>query len=383
IGPALNLRNLLHMEDIILDAGARQILEKWDCALAAAGPDGQARVCYYDDFVLMAFDVVSSLSFGQAYRSLTTGERHIIDLTRQCIKVTFMEMGAPIMKYRPFKWLAGSLYAQADKLFEFTSKIIKTRKQLLASGAEKPKDILQSFIDAEDPESKVRMTPSEVQTEVIVSAIAGSDTTSLTLSWTLHLLLLHPQCLRRVTDEVRAAFAAGHTIRYEEAKEKLPYLEACLYESMRLRSVAGNIPRIVPPGGMTFQGHLIPGGYSCAVSIAAVSINKDVWERPHAFDPERFIANPDNKRAVLTFSSGVRICPGRFLAWWEMVTAMANIFNAYDLSLPDDALFTPDRLDANGQPVTMSEYHGITRFPKYPARDCVVVISKRPPAGDK
>ncbi|KAJ2764973.1 hypothetical protein IWQ57_004965 [Coemansia nantahalensis] len=257
---------------------------------------------------------------------------------------------------------------------------IEARKQLLASGAERPADILQSFIDAEDPESTVRMTPSEVQTEVVFNVVAGSDTTSLTLSWTLHLLLLHPQCLRRVTDEVRAAFAAGHTITYEEAKEKLPYLEACLYESMRLRPVTSNMPRVVQPGGMTVQGHFIPGGYSCAVSIAVVNINKDVWERPHAFDPERFIANPDNKRVVLTFSAGVRVCPGRFLAWWEMTTVLANILNAYDLSLPEDALFTPDRLDANGQPVTMPEYHGITRFPKYPARDCVAVISKRPVA---
>ncbi|KAJ2792000.1 hypothetical protein H4R21_006231, partial [Coemansia helicoidea] len=44
IGPALSLRSLLHMEDIILDTGARQLLAKWNRAIAAAGPGGQVRV---------------------------------------------------------------------------------------------------------------------------------------------------------------------------------------------------------------------------------------------------------------------------------------------------------------------------------------------------
>ncbi|KAJ2759352.1 hypothetical protein IWQ57_006577, partial [Coemansia nantahalensis] len=226
VGPALSLRSLLHMEETILDAGARQLLAKWDCALASAGPDGQVRVCYYDDLVMMAFDVISSLSFGESHRSLTTGDRSIINWVQQTIRLMFFQMAAPIIKHRPFRWVIGTQHAHVDRFFTYAMDRIKTRKQLLASGAEKPKDILQSFIDAEDPESKVRMTPSDVQTEVIVNAVAGSDTTSLSLSWTIHLLLLHPQCLRRVTDEVRAAFAAGHTITYEEAKEKLPYLDA-------------------------------------------------------------------------------------------------------------------------------------------------------------
>ncbi|KAJ2716830.1 hypothetical protein H4R19_000393 [Coemansia spiralis] len=365
------------MEPTILSAGSDQLLTKWNQAIDMAGPDGRTRVCFFEDLMLMAFDVMTSLSFGQAHRSLTTGERHVLDMVRQCLMLVFLEEFAPIVKHPLVNWLIRPIHAQVDKFFAFIMDNINARRRLLESGAEKPKDILQEFLDAEDPDSKVHMTPSQVRTEAIVNVVAGSDTSALTLSWTLHLLMLHPHCLKLVVDEVRSAFPAGHTIRFEEAKEKLPYLEACLYESMRIRPVAGNLPRVIPSGGATFQGHFIPGGYSCAVSIAVVNSNKDAWANHDVFDPERFLDNPDNKRKMVTFSAGVRICPGRHLAWWNMTTALANIINSYDIALPDDALFTPNKLGANGQPVIMPERYNIIRFPKHPKRDCVALISKR------
>ncbi|KAJ2773307.1 hypothetical protein IWQ57_001360 [Coemansia nantahalensis] len=383
IGPALSQRNLLHMESLLHAAGVGQLLAKWDKAIAAAGPAGRVRVCYFDDFLLMAFDVMTLLSFGQMRRSLTTGDHKIVNWVRHCVQLMFLQMVAPVICHRPFTWIFGRLYGQVGQFFAFGMSAIDSRKQLLASGAEKPKDILQSFIDAEDVDAKTRMTPSEVRTETILQLMAGADTSALTLCWTLHLLLLHPQCLRRVTDEVRAAFAAGHTITYEEAKEKLPYLEACLYESLRLRPVTSNLPRRVQTGGAYFQDHFIPGGYSCVVSLSAANMNTGAWDQPHVYDPERFLDKPDNKRKLLTFSTGVRICPGRHLAWLEVTTGLANVLGAYDIELPEDARFTPGRLDSKGQPVIMPGYHGITSFPRYPDRDCNAIISKRPSTCDK
>ncbi|KAJ2716832.1 hypothetical protein H4R19_000395 [Coemansia spiralis] len=382
IGPALNLRNLLQMESTIHAAGPGQLLAKWDQAIAAAGPDGQVRVCYFDDFLLMAFDVMTLLSFGQARRSLTTGDRKIVNWVRQCVQVMFLEMVMPVIRHRPLKWVFGRLYGDVDHFFAFAMDAIGARKQSLRDGGDKPNDILQSFIDAEDPEAKIHMTPSEVRTETILQLMAGADTSALTLCWTVHLLLLHPQCLQRAVDEVRGAFAAGHTVTYEEAKEKLPYLEACFYESLRVRPVTSNLPRRVQPGGAFFQGHFIPDSYSCTVCLAAANMNTGAWEQPHVFDPDRFLDNPENKRKLLTFSTGVRICPGRHLAWWEITTGLANVLNAYDIALPDDARFRPDRLDSKGQPAIMPGYHGVTSFPRYPTRDCIAIISKRP-AADK
>ncbi|KAJ1726737.1 hypothetical protein LPJ72_006229, partial [Coemansia sp. Benny D160-2] len=63
-----------------------------------------------------------------------------------------------------------------------------------------------------------------------------------------------------------------------------------------------------------------------------------VWENPTDFDPDRFMG-PDAAsrfKDVLTFSSGVRICAGRFLATAEMYTTLANLILRYDFKYPAD-----------------------------------------------
>ncbi|KAJ1897225.1 hypothetical protein LPJ66_003510 [Kickxella alabastrina] len=195
--------------------------------------------------------------------------------------------------------------------------------------------------------------------------------------WTIHLLLMHPQYYSRVVGEVRAAFDRDHIINYSEAKTSLPFLEACIYETLRLAPVATTMPRFISPGGATLHGHFIPEGYNCTVSITGVNNNPEVWERSYEFYPERFLDNEANKRIVLTFSAGVRVCPGKNLAWMEMQSTLANIFNRYNLEIPADSLFTPDRVDNNGLPILMPCTVATTTVPQHPERDCNVLISMR------
>ncbi|KAI8323700.1 cytochrome P450 4F12 [Martensiomyces pterosporus] len=377
VGPALSLASLRKMEPTILAAGVQQLLDKWNTAIEQS-PSGKAKVCYGQDFPLMTFDVIGSLGFGKAHRSLTTGNLTVTRWVKQTTNLTAAQMAIGELKWLPFsRLLIKFMCRDVDEFFAFANQSIDERKQLLAEGAAKPNDILQAYIDAEDPESKIKMTQSQITSEVILTFAAGAETSSSTLTWTTHLLMLHPQHYKRAVDEVRSNFDKDHLITFDEAKEKLPFLEACIYESMRMRSATPALPRVVPPGGVTLQGHFIPEGYTCMVATPAANMNKDAWDQPHIFNPERFISNEENKRNILTFSSGVRICPGRHLAWVEMLATLANLFNAYDFALPEDALFTPDILDKHAQPVIMPQNTDITNRPKFPERDCQVVISKR------
>ncbi|KAI8325385.1 hypothetical protein GQ54DRAFT_301858 [Martensiomyces pterosporus] len=54
---------------------------------------------------------------------------------------------------------------------------------------------------------------------------------SNTLTWTIHFLMLHPQHYKRVVDEVQSSFDNDHLITFDEAKEKHPFMEVCVYES--------------------------------------------------------------------------------------------------------------------------------------------------------
>ncbi|KAJ1949362.1 hypothetical protein FBU59_001177 [Linderina macrospora] len=382
IGPALGMASLRKMEPKILAAGIVPLVKKWG-ALADAAENGEAKVSYFYDFSMMTFDVIGTLGFGNMHRPvLTSDNRQIVRWVNRAFELMFFEAILPFLKHSPFNRILRSLYQDSRDFITFGNAAIKQRKQELdnideAHGDEKPADILQSLIDAEDPESKVRMTPGQVTSENIITLMAGTDTTSNSLSWAIHLLLLHPKYHRRAVEEVRSQFAPGHIITFDEAKASLPYLEACVYETLRLRPVSGNLPRIIPRGGVVIQGHFIPEGFSCSVCLAGANMNPDTWKRPHVFYPGRFVDSDYNKHQVLTFSAGVRVCPGRNLAMVEIMTTLANVLSNFDLRLPEDSLFKPDIRDEHGHPIVMPRSNAVTSAPTFPDRDCNVIISRR------
>jgi cytochrome P450 len=125
---------------------------------------------------------------------------------------------------------------------------------------ENHKDILQSLIDIEDPETGAKLNCSEIVDECLVLLLGGMGNTAITLTWTFYEIIRHPEILELITTEIINSFPnLKEPITYEVAKRDLKYLEAAILESMRMHpAVAGSLPRQVPQGGLTVNGHYIP-----------------------------------------------------------------------------------------------------------------------------
>ncbi|KAJ1945455.1 hypothetical protein GGF37_001693 [Kickxella alabastrina] len=65
--PSMSLANLKQMELIILDAGTKQVFNKWDWDIEKSADKQRARICYHGDFMFMTFDIISTLGFGQTH----------------------------------------------------------------------------------------------------------------------------------------------------------------------------------------------------------------------------------------------------------------------------------------------------------------------------
>ncbi|KAJ2600364.1 hypothetical protein H4R99_003359 [Coemansia sp. RSA 1722] len=113
-----------------------------------------------------------------------------------------------------------------------------------------------------------------------------------------------------------------------------------------------------------------------AVNLAGANHHQEAWENPRAFIPERFIADPDAKKNVFAFSFGPRSCPGRNLAIRELLVLFSNMLKNYDFEIPKNSLFKPDVLDKHGNPQVMPSVQNLIFGPKYPDRDCRVIIRK-------
>ncbi|ORX65821.1 cytochrome P450 [Linderina pennispora] len=376
IGPAFTQGSLQSMEPTIMECGVLAIKKKWDKLIGDYR--GSAKINYSLDFSLTTFDVISALGYGQRFHALENNKSKIVNWVVWYNWLAILKAAIPSITEFPLSLISRPLLKSRKEFVDFGNAAAEHRREQIRQGQKVPNDILQALIDGEDPESKAKMTPSQVTAENIGILIGGTDTTSLTMTWTLHYLMLYPECYRKAVEEVRSVFAPDHLIGYSEGRSQLPYVEACIYESMRIRAVSGVIlPRVVPPGGATFQGHFIPAGKTIGVNVAGMNHHQSLWKDSKRFMPERFIDNPKLKQQVMTFSTGVRICPGRALAWIEMITIFANLLKDYDFSLPEGALYGPDKTDKSGLPVVMPRTHALTVGPKNPERDCNVIVTKR------
>ncbi|ORX70572.1 cytochrome P450 [Linderina pennispora] len=363
LGPYFNPVYLGKMEPAILKHGYLALKNAWEERIAHS-PNGKISINYMKDFALATFDTIGALAFGQEFNGLKHNNDDVAKWASATIILHGTRAAVPLTKYFPFSLLLRPLEAKFKRLSEFCDKAIASRKELLRVGAEKPVDLLQAFIDAEDPESKTTMDDLQVKVESIVAMSAGSDTSSVSLTWTIFLLMVHPEIYAKARDQVRSNFPVDHVITYAEARSKLSFVKACLYESLRLCPVGGGyLPRVSPPGGITLQGHFIPPGMEIYVNFPGVSHHASAWTDPLKYDPARFLNNDEAHRNLFTFGPGVRMCPGRHLAKIEMLTILSNMLKDFDMALPEDYTHLgPDILDAN--------VHILVTEPVDPKRDC-------------
>lgn len=120
------------------------------------------------------------------------------------------------------------------------------------------KDICRHLL-AEDPEVDCVFNETQLNSNANLIVIAGSDTTSSTLTQTFRQLCKNRQVLRRLQAEVDAAWAKDGTLGVAETRN-LPYLNAVVNEGLRVcHPVPGGNPAVAPPEGLTIKGVFIPG----------------------------------------------------------------------------------------------------------------------------
>ncbi|KAM3237232.1 hypothetical protein P3L10_012261 [Capsicum annuum] len=154
-----------------------------------------------------------------------------------------------------------------------------------------------------------------VPTFVRAMQSAGTDTTIVTLTWTLSLLLNNYEALKKAQDELDIHVGKNRWVQESDLKN-LVYLQAIVNESLRLYSAA---PLLLPHEsieGCVVCGYDIPKGTRLLVNIWKFHYDPDIWPNPHEFKPERFLTTHKdvnvrgNHFELMPFGRGRRMCPG-------------------------------------------------------------------------
>lgn len=110
---------------------------------------------------------------------------------------------------------------------------------------------------------KPEFTEDDMTGMAAANIAAGSDTTAISLRAILWYLLKNPGCKQRLVEEIDDRQRNGQLsdpVLLEEAND-MPYLQAVIYEALRLHPAVGmSLPREVPFGGATLGGRFLPAG---------------------------------------------------------------------------------------------------------------------------
>lgn len=168
--------------------------------------------------------------------------------------------------------------------------------------------------------------------------LAGVDTTSNTLTWTLYHLSKNPEIQAALHKEVVGVVPPGQVPQHKDFA-RMPLLKAVIKETLRLYPVVPANSRIMDKE-IEVDGFLFPKNTQFVFCHYVVSRDPSSYSEPESFQPYRWMkksehAIPRNQHPFgsVPFGYGVRACLGRRIAELEMQLLLTRLIQHYEVVL--------------------------------------------------
>ncbi|KAI9598644.1 cytochrome P450 [Syncephalis fuscata] len=272
--------------------------------------------------------------------------RMMSTVTRDAARTSLMKRVLPTTISR----LLTRLITDMDKNIKVADEIIapeiiKRRQEMDKLGDDyvAPNDMLSWIADVLDDNGNM-YNPIIVARRSMQIAFASVTTTS---TFTLHFLndvagySEYRKKLQEEQDEIIRLYGDNIT---PDALKQMPFLDACVRESLRLNSGAGGSLRLAMDNVQLKNGYYIPNGKSSLFFHGQeVHAAKDLYGTdPTAFNPYHHYKAGDvaatstkpttGNDSFIVFGLGHHTCPGRFLAVMAIKMVAAHALRRYDFS---------------------------------------------------
>lgn len=202
--------------------------------------------------------------------------------------------------------------AATARLRAVVMEVVERRRR--ADGGEA--DLLGLLLRSGDPHTGAPLSDEQVRDEVVNVLFAGTETTGNALAWVWHELAHRTDLVQRIRegDQGLAERVALETLRLHPP----PWLV-----SRRARCA------------VRLGAHVIPSGAQVLFSPYAVQRDPANFSAASAFDPDRWLAERDEKgtrTAFLAFGVGRQNCIGKGFALLEMTTVITTVLNRFRLA---------------------------------------------------
>nr|CDO19469.1 CYP2D15 [Canis lupus familiaris] len=305
-------------------------------------------------------NVISSLTYGRRFEYDDPRLLQLLELTQQALKQDsgFLREALnsiPVLLHIP--GLASKVFSAQKAIITLTNEMIQEHRKT-RDPTQPPRHLIDAFVDEiEKAKGNPKTSFNEENLCMVTSDlfIAGMVSTSITLTWALLLMILHPDVQRRVQQEIDEVIGREQLPEMGD-QTRMPFTVAVIHEVQRFGDI---VPLGVPhmtSRDTEVQGFLIPKGTTLITNLSSVLKDEKVWKKPFRFYPEHFLDAQGHfvkHEAFMPFSAGRRVCLGEPLARMELFLFFTCLLQRFSFSVPA------------GQPRPSD--HGVFTFLKVPA----------------
>lgn len=305
---------------------AEQLMLKWE-RLNADDEIDVAR-----DMTGLTLDTVGLCGFDFRFNSFYREDFHpFIGALTRTLETSMMQRQLPLEDIT-----LRSRFKQQDEDVSYMNAlvddIISERRR---SGGEQ-NDLLNFMLAGKDKVTGEGLSDENIRFQINTFLIAGHETTSGLLSFTMYYLLKNPDVLAKAYAEVDAVL--GHDVAQPPTIAqigKLDYVRAILSESLRLWPTAPAFSLAPFKDEMVAGKYPLKKGSYITVLLPMLHRDKSVWgEDAEVFNPDNFSREAEATRpayAYKPFGNGQRACIGRQFAMQEAILVLGMILQRFQL----------------------------------------------------
>ncbi|OBT64722.1 hypothetical protein VE03_05892 [Pseudogymnoascus sp. 23342-1-I1] len=208
---------------------------------------------------------------------------------------------------------------------------------------EKPTEVrgdLLDYLRQKQLKDSTIMNEREVMNNILIFFIGAVDTNSTALRAIFYYLVKTPRTYATLVKELEDADAKGllfDVLSFQQG-QKLPYLQACIKEALRMHpSVGFPFDRVVPKGGAVLNGKFVPEGTVVGITGWVTQRDKSVFGADADFyRPERWIEVDERQTRImdknmLAWGLGNRSCIGKHVAMMVLTKTVGQIVRNFDM----------------------------------------------------
>ncbi|XP_053987873.1 cytochrome P450 6k1-like [Hylaeus volcanicus] len=292
-------------------------------------------------------DIISSVAFGIQVNSFDPSQSKFFSKVQESLRLTvrrglifFCMFFFPAISMI----LGGQMLGSATNYFR---KIFWDSMDTREVTKSKRGDLIDSLIDLKNAkqDNDFKFEGDALVAQAGIFFVAGRESSSTTISFTLSELAKHPDIQKRVRENILETLEAqGMTY---EAVQSMKYLHQVMSEVLRLYPPAPLIDRVA------VEDYKIPGTDTIIekgtpIYIPLIGLQRDARYHPDplTFNPDRFSdENKDNITpcSYMPFGDGPRICIAQRVGLLQSVVAVITILKDYEVSLDPTGDYEIDR----------------------------------------